>query len=97
MCSRTIPSIDPTACDTVANAYSVTLRIASAVAATRPTSDAVVDAICVANCACLCAIINPMGEIEFEQREPALDLDSERVRRLSNVVFGANVCVVVPS
>ena len=40
-----MPSIDPTACEAVANTYSATFRVASAEAATFSTPETAVDAI----------------------------------------------------
>ena len=88
--------MDSAACDAVFSACCATLRVASAVAATRPTSEAAVHAIFAASCACRCAMVNPMGDTDRDRREPTPDLDVDRACRVLNAVFGASVCVEVP-
>ena len=79
------------ACDAVSMACCATFRVASAAAATRPTSEAAVDAMFAANCACRCAMVSPKGDTDRDHREPAPDGDDDRVRHAANAVFGATV------
>ena len=83
-------------CIAIVSAFLATLRVASAVAATCPTPEAVVDAIWAASCACLYAMVSPTGDTERERRGLTLSSVGEQMRRLSNVVFGTNVYVDVP-
>ena len=84
-------------CDAASNACYVTLRIASAVATTRPTSEAAVDAIFASSCACRCARVSPTGDTDRVRHGPVPDEDVDQARRASNVVFGAVACVEVPT
>ena len=73
------------------------MRVASAVAATRPTFEAAVDAIFAASYTSRYAMVSPTRDTDRERRDPALNQDPDRARRASNAVFGVGACIDIPT